>query len=242
MSWFSNGLIVGLLGLVFVGAPVSGVSAGQQVGAAIIEKVDDGTLQSMIAAELKKNASLAPRDIAVSVKEGVATMTGAVRTTTDKARAGRLAKVPGIKRVDNRIEVNPNIDQSKIAAAGEKTKAGVAKATDATVNAVDHGKEGAQKVAGKTEEGVGKAADKTSEALGKVGDKLYDRSVTTRVKAGLSGEQLLHDTAIDVDTTDRVVTLRGTVASDAARARAVAIAGGIEGVTRVIDEVVVKEI
>jgi hyperosmotically inducible protein len=73
-----------------------------------------------------------------------------------------------------------------------------------------------------------------------VGDKLADTSVTTRVKAGFSGEKLLQNTAIDVETTDRVVTLKGTVGSDAAKARAAAIAGGIEGVTRVVNQLVVK--
>ena len=52
--------------------------------------------------------------------------------------------------------------------------------------------------------------------------------------------KLLQDAAIDVDTTDRVVTLRGTVASNAAKARAAEIAGRTEGVTHVINQLVVK--
>ena len=146
----------------------------------------------------------------------------------------------GVTRVDNRIEVDPKVDQSKIDAAGEKTKAGVTKAVDATVNAEKKTEKAVQKGVGKAEQGVGKAADKTAEAVGKVGDKMGDTSVTTRVKAGFSGEKLLQDTAIDVDTTDHVVTLRGTVASNAAKARAGEIAGGIEGVTRVVNQLVVR--
>ena len=174
------------------------------------------------------------------VKLGVVTLTGTVRTASEKAQAERLAKVRGVTRVDNRIEVDPKIDQSKIDTAAEKTKAGVTKGVDASVNAAEKAKEGAQKGVGKAEQGVGKAADKTSVAVGKVGDKLGDTSITTRVKAGFSGEKLLRNTAIDVETADRVVTLKGTVASDAARTRAAAIAGGIEGVTRVVNQVVVK--
>jgi hyperosmotically inducible protein len=240
MRLFHDVWAVGLVGIVLVAGPTRpAASAAPQATAAAV-KVDDSTLQSRIAADLKKNASLAPRAIAVDVKQGVVTLTGTVRTAAEKARAEQLAKVRGVTRVDNRIEVDPKIDQSKIDAAGEKTKAGVTKAVDASVNAAQKTKEGAQKGVGKAEQGAGKAADKTSDAIGKVGDKLGDTSITTRVKAGFSGEKLLQGTAIDVETTDHVVTLRGTVASNAAKARAAAITSSIEGVTRVVNQLVVK--
>ena len=239
MRLFNDVFAVGLVGVVLVAGPVRADSAAQQT-TATAAKVDDSTLQSRIAADLKKNAGLAPRVIDVDVKQGIVSLTGTVRTAAEKARAGRLAKVTGVTRVDNRIEIDPKIDQSKIDAAGQKTKAGVTKAVDASVNATEKTKEGVQKGVGKAEQGVAKAADKTSDAVGRVGDKLSDTSVTTRVKAGFSGEKLLQDTTIDVETTDRVVTLRGTVASNAAKARAAAIAGGTEGVTRVVNQLVVK--
>jgi hyperosmotically inducible protein len=206
-----------------------------------VVKVDDSTLQSRIAARLKTSASLAPRDIDVDVNQGIVTLTGTVRTATEKTRAERLATVSGVTRVDNRIEVDPKIDQSKIEAAGEKTKAGVTKAVDATVNATKKTTEAVQKGVGKSEQGVGKAADKTSGAMGRVGDKMSDTSVTALVKAGFSGEKLLQDTAIDVDTTDHVVTLKGTVASNAAKARAEEIARSTDGVTGVVNQIVVSE-
>jgi hyperosmotically inducible protein len=240
MSLLKSVMTAGLVGVVLVAGLARETSAAQQTATSGAMKVDDGTLQSRIAANFKKSASLAPRDIAVDVNQGIVTLTGTVRTATEKARAGRLAKVSGVTSVNNRIEVDPKIDQSKIDAAGEKTKAGVTKAVDATVNAAKKTKEEVQKGVGKAEQDVGKAADKTSDAVGKVGDKMSDTSVTTRVRAGFSGETLLRDSAIDVDTTDHVVTLRGTVASNAAKARAAAIAGGTEGVTRVVNQLVVK--
>jgi osmotically-inducible protein OsmY len=51
----------------------------------------------------------------------------------------------------------------------------------------------------------------------------------------------LQDTAIDVSTTDHVVTLRGTVASNAAKERAAEIARSTEGVTQVVNQIVVRE-
>ena len=240
MSLLKSVIIAGLVGVVLVAGLARETSAAQQTATSGSVRVDDGTLQSRIAASLKKSASLAPRDIDVDVKQGIVTLTGTVRSATEKARAGRLAKVSGVTRVDNRLEVDPKIDQSKIDAAGEKTKTGLTKAVDATVNAAKKTKEAVQKGVGKAEQGVGKAASKTSDAVGKVGDKVSDTSVTTRVKAGFSGEKLLQDTAIDVETTDHVVTLRGTVASNAAKARAGEIARSIDGVTRVVNQIVVR--
>jgi hyperosmotically inducible protein len=176
----------------------------------------------------------------VNVNDSVVTLKGEVRTAEEKTRAGRLAQIKGVARVDNRIEVNPDIDRSKVDAATDKTKSGVNKAVDATGAAAQKTAEAVQKGVGKAEQGVGKAAEKTAESVGKAGDKVGDTSVTTRVKAGFSNETLLKETAIDVQTTDGVVTLRGTVGSDAAKARAAAIATGTDGVSRVVNLLIVK--
>ncbi|MEP7305017.1 MAG: BON domain-containing protein [Acidobacteriota bacterium] len=239
MSGCKHLLSVGLVGVALViGTPQGTFATPRAVRSAAA--ADDSTLKSEIAASLKKNSMLAPRDIDVSVDNGVVTLKGEVKTAAEKTRAGRVAQIKGVARVDNRIEVNPDIDRSKIDAAAEKTKAGVNKAVDASKGAAEKAVEGVQKGVGKAEEGVGKAAEKTASALGKAGDKVGDASVTTKVKAGFSNEALLKETAIDIDTADGVVTLRGTVGSDAAKARAGAIATGTDGVTRVVNLLVVQ--
>jgi hyperosmotically inducible periplasmic protein len=239
MSFVKSVMTAGLVGVILVAGLARETSAARQNATSSAVRAEDGTLQSKIAESLKKS-SLAPRDIGVDVKQGVVTLTGKVRNSTEKAQAGRLAKVSGVTTVNNRIKIDPKIDQARVDAAAEKTKAGVTKGVDATVDATKKTETAVQKGVGKAEEGAGKAADKTSEAVGKVGDKAGDTSVTTRIKAGFSGEKLLQDSAIDVDTTNRVVTLRGTVASDAAKARAGEIARSIDGVTRVVNEIVVR--
>jgi hyperosmotically inducible periplasmic protein len=239
MSLLKNVVVAGLVGVVLL-VGVARVTEAAQTAKSRAARADDGALQSQIAADLKKSR-LAPRDIGVDVNEGVVTLTGKVRTATEKARAGRLAKVSGVNRVDNRIEIDPKIDQSRIDAAGAKTKAGVTTAIDATADAAKKTQGAVQKGVGKAERGVGKAADKTSEAVGKAGDKLGDTAVSTRVEAGLGGENLLQNTAIDVETTNRVVTLRGTVASEAAKAKAEEIARSTEGVTRVVNQLIVRK-
>jgi osmotically-inducible protein OsmY len=108
-----------------------------------------------------------------------------------------------------------------------------------------------EQVKDKTEEIAGEAADKTKEAVSEVADKgkeivsstgeaITDGWITAKINLKFSDEKLLKDTRITVDTSDRVVTLRGTVGTDAAKKRAVMIASGTEGVLRVVDQVAVK--
>lgn len=59
--------------------------------------------------------------------------------------------------------------------------------------------------------------------------------VTTKIKAKMALDDTIEATAIDVDTEGSVVTLSGTVRSEAERARALQLARETEGVTRVID-------
>ena len=229
-----------LVGFFAVAAPVATASAaprafGTAAGA------DDESLEKRIAADLKKDSTLAPRDIDVDVKEGRVTLTGTVRTTAERTRAAHVANVSGVVSVINNIEVDPKIDQSKVDAAADKTKSGVNKAVDATAHAAEKTKEGVEKGVGKSEEGVGKAADSTADALHKTSAKMSDAAITTKVKSRMTDESLLKDSAIDVDTSNHVVTLKGTVASSVAKTRAGTIASGTDGVTRVNNQLVVSE-
>jgi hyperosmotically inducible periplasmic protein len=239
MKLFNDVVVAGAVAMVVLAGPARVASAGQTTSAAAA-KVDDSTIESQVTTSLKKDSALAPRHIDVDVDKGVVTLTGTVRTEGERASAGRLALSSGVTRVINNIEVNPKVDESKLDHAADKTKAGLNKSVDATAKAAEKTTEGVKKGVGKTEEGLGKAADKTADAVGKAGHAMSDASVTSGVKTGLSGEALLRDSAIDVDTQNHVVTLRGTVASDAAKARAATIAADTKGVTRVVNELLVK--
>jgi hyperosmotically inducible protein len=131
----------------------------------------------------------------------------------------------------------------------------VDKAVDATREAgektVDVTKDAAQKTGEKTKEIAGKTVDKTKEIVGGIagkskdvvsatGETITDGWITTKVNAKFVDESLLKDSKIDVDTNNHVVTLKGTVATDAAKTRAAAIARGTEGVTKVVNQLVVK--
>jgi hyperosmotically inducible periplasmic protein len=230
----------GVAAVLFVAGPARAESARLQSAAAAAQ-VDDDTLESNVENTLKKDSVLAPRDIDVEAKRGVVTLTGSVRTSAEKDRAGRLSKIAGVTSVINNIEVKPDIDRSKTDAAADKTKEGLNKAVDATAKGAQKTKEGVEKGVGESAKGVGKAAEKTAGAIDKAGDKASDASVSTGVKSGLAKDPLLKEAAIDVHTSNHVVTLKGTVASSAAKTRAEEIAAATSGVSRVVNDLVVQD-
>jgi hyperosmotically inducible protein len=117
--------------------------------------------------------------------------------------------------------------------AEERTK-------EVTEDVKDKAQEIAEETKDKTKEIAGDVADKSKQLLSATGEAISDGWITAKLKAKFADETLLKDSKINVDTSDRVVTLKGTVVSAAAKERAKAIAGGTEGVSRVVDELIVK--
>jgi len=205
---------ISVVALLFAGPVRAGAMAPQNTTAKSADEARDESIEH----RLKADPSLKKFDIEVSVNSGVATLTGTVATQAQKARAARLATMKGITRVDNQIVV----DQS----AGTKGTTGtIAQKT--------------KEVGEKTKEGAGKVVDKTKEGLSKTGEVITDGWITTRVHSRFVGEDLLKDSDINVDTSNHVVTLKGTVMSAAARARAAAIAKDTEGVRRVVNQLTI---
>src|SRR5918995_1829428 len=83
--------------------------------------------------------------------------------------------------------------------------------------------------------GATTADDKARAATSSTGEQITDAWILTKVKAQFVGEDALENSDINVDVRNNVVILKGTVASRAGKARAVAIALATEGVTRVQD-------
>ena len=108
----------------------------------------------------------------------------------------------------------------------------------------DKTKEAAKDAADKTKEVAADVAtdvaNKSRQVVSATGEAITDGWITTKVKAKFADDKLLKDSKIDIETSERVVTLKGTVASEDARKSAVTIAGGTEGVVRVVDQIVVK--
>jgi hyperosmotically inducible protein len=79
-------------------------------------------------------------------------------------------------------------------------------------------------------EGTEEVADKTEDAAEKVADKTTDASITSAIKMKLANDDLTDALDIDVDTSNGMVTLKGTVSSQAEADRAVELARAVDGV------------
>ncbi len=66
-----------------------------------------------------------------------------------------------------------------------------------------------------------------------------DAGITTKIKAKLAADSTVKASEVHVDTKDKIVTLSGTVDSEAAKAQAVALARGTEGVSDVVDNLTI---
>ena len=196
-------------------------AAAPQVGTAA---ASDKLLDTRIEQRIHKDPTLKKYNIGVAVDGGVATLTGTVPTEADRAKAKQLATINGVARVDNRITVD-------LAAATTTTST----TTTGTSGVKGTAKSGVEK----TKEGAEKVGSKTKDGLSKTGEVITDGWITTRVKSKFVDEDLLKNSDINVDTNNHVVTLKGTVMSAAARARAVEQAKEVEGVHRVIDRLTI---
>jgi hyperosmotically inducible protein len=96
-----------------------------------------------------------------------------------------------------------------------------------------------EKVVDKTKEVAKTVGHKTKKIFSKTGEEITDGWIITRVKTAYATEDLLDDSNIDVDVSDRVVTLNGTVMTTAGRNKAIEIAKKTEGVKRVISKLTI---
>jgi osmotically-inducible protein OsmY len=200
----------------------------------------DSTVDARISQRLKADPSLKAHNIGVSVDAGVVTLTGTVATEAERTKAAQLAKINGVTRVDNKITVDANAAaKGTTGTIKEKTKEGAEKTKEGAEKVVDKTKEGSKAAYEKTKEGGAKAVDATKKGAEKVGEEVTDAWITTKISSDFVNEGLLHDSNINVDTDKHVVTLHGTVLTEAGRARAIAIAKSTSGVKTVIDKLTI---
>jgi len=176
------------------------------------------------------------KDATISTAHAADKTKSAVGTAADKTKEGL-----GTAADKTKDAASTAVDKTKdaTATAVDKTKKGASVAVDKTKDAASTGAQKTEKGVGvavdKTKDATETAGEKTKDALSKTGEVISDGWITTKVHTAFVGEDLLKGSDISVDTNNHVVTLKGTVKSDAARARAVQIAKTTEGVTRVVD-------
>ena len=196
-------------------------------------KIDDSTIKSKVEARLKSTESLKKDTIDVSVENGVVTLTGTVHTAAQSARALQLAKVAGVTKVENKLEVEKT--EGTMEKAGAKADKTMDKAGEKTKSAAEKTKDATVKGAEKTKDAAVKVGEKTKDVAATTGEVITDAWITTKLKADFVNEDTLKGSDINVDTNNHVVTLKGTVVTAAGKARAEQIAKTTKGVNHVVN-------
>jgi len=192
---------------------------GTTTATAQVNTIKDGWLVMKVHSEFINEDLLDGSNIDVDVKNGVVTLQGTVTSEAGRARAQELArKNDGVKNVVNQLRIAPAHD-NKAERAMDKTK-------DKTARAAD-----------KAEDKLDKAGDKSANAAKKTGRAIDDGWIKSKIYAQYLADwnTVLDDSDIDVDVSNNMVTLNGTVKSAAARAKAVSIAKATDGVKGVKD-------
>jgi hyperosmotically inducible protein len=148
--------------------------------------------------------------------------------------AYRFETNDAVRKYDVKVDVTAGVAQLTGEVATEAQKAEAEK--------LAAGVEGIQRVESRVE--VDPTADQTvteraKAGLSKTGEAINDAWITTKVKWFIAGEDILDNSDINVDTKANVVTLKGRVANEAGRIRAMRLAGRTEGVKNVVDELTV---
>ena len=219
-------VLAGLLG----GALLLGPSGLVQADNATSNNLEDRVEKSLDNVD-------AFRGLEVDVDAGVVTLKGEVATAAEKARAEKLARTAGAKKVVNQLEIDADKAVARIKDRAQVRKDKIDEQAAADKESVDRRTEAA---AARVESG----RSATTSAEGKTTaprKEVFDPLVTAKVKTKIIKDDLLDQSDINVDTdTDGMVTLKGTVASDAAKTRALELARTTEGVRRVVDRLEVK--
>jgi hyperosmotically inducible protein len=103
--------------------------------------------------------------------------------------------------------------------------------TTGVVDDVD--RERARQTGAEIGENVAAGAERAQRAL-------TEGSLTAKIKSKMALDDTVEAAQVDIDTNGSIVTLRGSVDSQAARARAVQLARETAGVTSVVDELTVR--
>lgn len=103
--------------------------------------------------------------------------------------------------------------------------------TTGIVDEID--RERARETGARIGEGVAAGAERAQRAVS-------DGTLTAKIKSKMTLDDTIEAAEIDVDTSGSVVTLSGTVDSEAERARAVQLARETAGVTSVVDELRIR--
>lgn len=194
---------------------VASLSTGQ-ASRDVTATMNDAWITTQIHAKFFLDPDIKGRNISVDTTNGVVTLSGEVHSASEHSQA--LAKVKttqGVTRVIDKLAVTPG-DRPVTADIRDKAVAALPKQKEQV-----------------------KAQAKTAAA--RVGKEISDTWITTQVQAMYFLDRDVKGMQIGVTTSGGVVTLSGTVDSEATRQKALADARSVEGVKQVVDKLTVKK-
>ena len=172
----------------------------------------DSWITTQVYAKFFADRDIKARNLTVHTERGVVTLSGAVESSTEHGRAVSTAKsVDGVKQVIDKLSVVPPGKAS--------------------------GRTGPSGTAAREAESIKAQARSAADRVGK---EISDTLVTTKVQAMFYLDREVKAMDIAVTTHGGIVTLTGTVDSEAVRKKAVADARSTDGVKQVIDKLSVK--
>jgi hyperosmotically inducible protein len=183
---------------------------GIAVAADTPAEISDANITEAVRAKFGSDTLLANSTIQVDTDGGFVVLTGVVKTQEEIDRALELAN-----SVDGVRQVTSNI---KVEAASE-----------------------ANNVNAEVQEASGSIpAEEVQQQDTDLNPMVADENITKQIKKSLSEDSIVSGAEIDVATSDGVVHLSGTVASQEQADRAIEIASEVDGVKSVKSDLVVK--
>ena len=192
-------------------------AAAQKTGAYL----SDTEITTKVKSKLLADKAVSGLKIGVETDNGVVTLTGTVGTAAERAHAANVARhTDGVKRLVDKLTV-------------EKESA-------ASSGIVDKTESGAKKTGEAVKGTSGTVAKDTEDAAKKTGRFFTDTEITAAVKTKLAADSGVHAMDVHVDTDKGVVTLTGSVRSDAEKADTVRITRDTLGVKNVVNKLTVR--
>ena len=193
--------------------------------------VADDKIETSVEAALERDPMLDDSDIEVaSVNGGVVVLSGEADTLSDHLRAIEVARaVPGVRRVASQVQGPDALTDAEI---WQDTK-DTAKQTGSAIGDAARKTGDAVTTAGK------QAADTVTTGSAAAAGSVSDAWITSAAKMRLIANTTTPGFDINVDTSEGVVTLFGTVPSSEARRAAESEAQAVSGVKRVDNQLTV---
>lgn len=228
--WFALPILIGALAAPAWADPApQAVDKTKQAASKAVEKtketardagdrINDAWLTTKVKAQYWGDDVLEGSKINVDTRDSVVYLKGTVPSAEARQHAIQVAgNTEGVTKV---------IDSLKTAAPKDR---------DLTKAAKETTKEAWKDTKRETKE----LRKDTGKAVATTGQVINDAWITTKVKAQYFGDNVLEGSRINVDTANFVVTLKGTVPTEAARKHAIQVARKTEGVKSVTDQLTI---